>query len=359
MNKKYFPEIAIYRGFAIFTIVFIHMFLAVGGLAGVCNLPSNEGSIHKFAVSFIIDNTTLFVFISGFLFYHVFYQTRVKFKEFMIGKIQNVFCPYLCVLPFMIALQYYFRSNVFFYSPLWNGIDDFINYTLSYCSLWYIPFVMLLFAFFHLHLIFIYFNDNYKKLTIAIFMLLAVIVGRDDFNQIHMVLYLSVFYLLGIYSALHYNYIKSLNLICTIGIVEIYFLFNYMCVEMGHFNSIHKSFGEKILDLDYTVLSKVILCIALLKIFMFLAEWQSNLVQKILDILGKYSFPIFFLHNFIIYILLEYFTNHLHVTDLSNNLALVWFVSILFSFITCCICIIIAFYIKKIFGSKSKMIIGV
>lgn len=73
MNKKYFPEIAIYRGFAIFTIVFIHMFLAVGGLAGVCNLPSNEGSIHKFVVSFIIDNTTLFVFIFWISFFIMFF----------------------------------------------------------------------------------------------------------------------------------------------------------------------------------------------------------------------------------------------------------------------------------------------
>lgn len=31
MNNRYFLEIALYRGFAIFTIVLIHMLLSVGG----------------------------------------------------------------------------------------------------------------------------------------------------------------------------------------------------------------------------------------------------------------------------------------------------------------------------------------
>ena len=90
MNNRYFLEIALYRGFAIFTIVLIHMLLSVGGYKRY-GLPNNDGIIHKFALSFLTDNTSLFVFISGFLFYYVFYKRNINFREFYIKNKKHFF----------------------------------------------------------------------------------------------------------------------------------------------------------------------------------------------------------------------------------------------------------------------------
>ncbi len=194
----------------------------------------------------------------------------------------------------MVGMQYYFRLKIFSYTPLWITFDDFLYYTLEYCSLWYVPFVMVLFLFYYVHVAFVSLNDNYKKFFMLMFFISAVFVGRDDYNPLHNVLYFSILYLSGIYCAIHYEKLKQVNIISTIALIELYLLFNYLSISYGHFGAVHKNFGENIFILDYFVFVKLLLSILLLRIFLWFSEQPNNLIKKLLYILAKYSFSIFF-----------------------------------------------------------------
>ena len=49
---------------------------------------------EKVLANLIAGGTTLFVFISGFFFHHIFYES-FNLKEFLVKKAKNVFIPYL------------------------------------------------------------------------------------------------------------------------------------------------------------------------------------------------------------------------------------------------------------------------
>ncbi len=50
--------------------------------------------LEKVAVNLLKGGTSLFVFISGFLFHHVFYQ-RFTYRRFVTSKVKNLLIPYL------------------------------------------------------------------------------------------------------------------------------------------------------------------------------------------------------------------------------------------------------------------------
>lgn len=75
-----------FRAIAILFIIAGHSFGAVGMVFD-----------HLYELSirnFIAGGTSLFVFISGFLFHHVFYP-KFQYKKFLIQKCYNVLLPYL------------------------------------------------------------------------------------------------------------------------------------------------------------------------------------------------------------------------------------------------------------------------
>ena len=86
-----------YRAVAIVFIVAGHSY----DLAGVVV----DTFIERFVANFLQGGAALFVFISGFLFYHIFYK-RYTFRGFIKGKLINLLIPY-SILP----ITYYLLHN--------------------------------------------------------------------------------------------------------------------------------------------------------------------------------------------------------------------------------------------------------
>lgn len=82
---------------------------------------------EMFFANTILGGTTLFVFISGFFFYHIYYY-KFQYKNFMLKKIKYVFMPYfmLSAIGFVFSVFYVHKLPL---SPFF--FELFLKYLLT------------------------------------------------------------------------------------------------------------------------------------------------------------------------------------------------------------------------------------
>ncbi|MGL5427746.1 MAG: acyltransferase family protein, partial [Cetobacterium sp.] len=193
-----------FRGFAILLIVIGHLF----GTVKVFNYdnPYMNTIFTKSIFSLVSGGTSLFVFISGFLFHHVFYSRGFNFKKFLINKLKNVLCPYLILMTPVVVYQLLYVPR---YQKLHTTTLEFFKYLFlslysgtMLLSTWYIPFAFLLFLSSPIFIKFIEMK-KYHKTIMFVMLLLGSIVHRPahDFtvNVFQALIYFSPVYCLGIY----------------------------------------------------------------------------------------------------------------------------------------------------------------
>ncbi|MGL4653987.1 acyltransferase family protein [Cetobacterium sp.] len=258
-----------FRGFAILLIVIGHLF----GTVKVFNYdnPYLNTIFTKSIFSLISGGTSLFVFISGFLFHHVFYSRGFNFKKFLINKLKNVLSPYLVLMTPLVIYQLLYVPR---YQKLHSSTGEFLKYLFlslysgtMLLSTWYIPFAFLLFLSSPL---FIKFINSHKSILI------------------------------------------------------------------------YKGF-------DIVIFQKFFMCLYLVLFFNKFEIYFSKSCKKIFDILAEYSFPIFFLHNYVI----QFIYPAIGFEKESGYIGL-----ILLTVLTLLLSIAFAFIIKKIFKKNSRYIIG-
>jgi len=129
------------------------LFLVAGHSYGPWAIDSFSERVLANIISF---GTSLFVFISGFFFHHVFYD-KFHFRSFIEKKAKYVFIPYL-LLSLMGIIYYVFSSSQLPHSNIF-GIKDLHSWT-EYIHMigiylwtgriatayWYIPFILIIFA---------------------------------------------------------------------------------------------------------------------------------------------------------------------------------------------------------------------
>ena len=143
----YLNFINYFRGFAILLIVMGHLFEITKVFD--YNNPQLNSLFTKICFPLITGGTALFVFISGFLFHHIFYTRGFNLKEFLKNKVKNVLCPYLfSITPIIVYRLFFNHKNLNFYE---NKIKFLKTLALNFysgtllLSTWYIPFAFLLF----------------------------------------------------------------------------------------------------------------------------------------------------------------------------------------------------------------------
>ena len=159
----YLDYINYFRGFAILLVVLGHF------------LYFPESTVTEKLIKAIIKGgTSPFVFISGFLFHHIFYRRGFDYKKFMKNKLKNVLLPYtIVVIPGLIYAVHQHQLDLFIYEK--NKILYTLLYYLSGNALtatWYIPFAMLLFIASPIFIKFIELEDRRQR--IIIFLLLII-----------------------------------------------------------------------------------------------------------------------------------------------------------------------------------------
>lgn len=342
-----------FRGFAILIIVVGHLF----GTVKVFNYanPQLNSIFTKSFFSLISGGTALFVFISGFLFHHVFYTRGFNFKKFFINKFKNVLSPYLIVITPVIFYELLFNPR---YQKLYSTKLEFLKYLfLSYysgtmlLSTWYIPFAFMLFI---SSPIFIKFLElkKYHKRIITVLLLIASIIHRPihDFtvNVFQALIYFSPIYCLGIYISLKkdtfFEKFKNKSYIfgfLTLGVLAIQ-------LYTGRFFNLHKSILI-FSNLDLVIFQKFFMCLYLVLFFNKYEIYFNEKCKKLFNVLAIYSFPIFFIHNYII----QFLYPTLGLEKDSGYLGLV-----LLTLLTLSLSLLFAYIIKLIFKNNSRYIIG-
>lgn len=356
-KAEYYPEMTLLRGLAIFAIVWTHFTYDITGLETLgFEAEFNGRLIAIFDAWYRRGGSWLFVFISGFLFYGVFYSRGFDYKKFVRGKFLKVFLPYLFfVAPFIILRCLYFE-------PLPENIDlRFAILAAMAGTFWYIPFIMCVFI---MSPLFIYFIESGWKLQLCFFAA-AVILGlgtcRHPHNPVFGALYFSCAYLLGI--ILCQNWQKFLATPLNSRYCVFFLAIVYSCIGAcnfywwGEFTVVQVWKFEFFNHVSGMVILKLAVCALFVWLCHYLAKTGFKSLKKMLALLAEYSFTIFFFQNF-----LWFYANHQQqfIHDLFKN-ANFWITGLASFAASLAICfgtIMIFYPIKKLLGRHSRMIIG-
>ena len=345
-KKKFLNSINYFRGIAIILIVLGHCY----GLSG-WNISNN---VEKIFYSLTLNGSVYFVFISGFLYYHIFYQ-RFNYKKFMLKKIQFVLVPYLVCSAIPILDAVFFDGGGVF---LPAGLRDrpflaIIWYLITgriFDSYWYIPMAMLLFAISPLINLII---KSDRVLKAILFLLpISLIVHRPvaNINAIHSLIYFLPIYLLGIWSSINnkriYSYLRDnkkkvilLLAAIALGVIQV-----LVFQESGNF---HKEFWSVTLP-DINLIQKILLCFLLMSILDLYEDADIISLKKT----AETSFAIYFIHQFLINGIMSV-ADKLNWTYQGN-----FFTLILATFLITTGSMAIAYSVKAIFQKNSRYLIG-
>lgn len=348
-QKKFLNSINYFRGIAIFIIVAAHSYSIANW-----NVYKDPTLFEQFFYALNLNGSVFFLFISGFLYNHIFYP-KFNYKKFMVKKIKYVLVPYLVcsIIPILYAVFIDSKGSFLLDSladkPL-LAILWFLGTGRAVYAYWYIPMIMLIFTI--SPIINILIKSKYLSYTILGLILISMIVHRPlhNMNPIHSLVYFIPVYLLGIYSSIHqkkiYAFLESnkvkisiLMLAIALGLIQV-LIYNIS----GNFS---KDFWSITVP-DINLLQKILLCFLLMS---FLDNYENTDIAAMKKT-AETSFAIYFIHPF----LLKPLTRFIRSLELGfqGNL----FTLILATFLVVIIAMAIAHLLKFLLKRNSRYIIG-
>ncbi|MBV1869784.1 MAG: acyltransferase [Gammaproteobacteria bacterium] len=331
------------------------LFIIAGHSFGIVGMEFNT-LLAVTIKNIIAGGTSLFVFISGLLFHHVFYK-KYHFKTFFLKKCKNVLVPYL-ILGFMPTVLFVLMKKAEFdgyFLPSGTGIiNEYLVPALKYymtgrflTAYWYIPFIIVTFALSPLHVKYIEASLSFQLLLIFSFTIAAILAHRpvDNINTFQSVLYFTPVYLIGITVSIHkemiYENLKGKE-IYLLGIVV---LMAAVQASLGFEGNYHKRLFEYG-GVDLMFFQKIVLCF----FFMIWLRRFESLNNRAIHSLAATSFTAFFMHPFILW-----FLHRLNIDFMFVNS---WVVYILFVGAVSVACVLIAKLAKKLSPNYSRYVIG-
>ncbi len=316
------------------------LFIVAGHTIDFFQWSESDEDIEKLLRIFVSNGSVLFVFIAGYLFQHL--SIKYDTKKYLITKLKNVIVPYILVsIPaifvFVIMLH---RDTVwqgFYDNPQWLQVIYFYLTGMHLAPLWFIPMITL----FYVVAPMLMKGDKgklfYWGLPIAILLSCFVSRGLPHQSFIH---FFSV-YMMGMFCS-HYkhiinDYLKKANVLIMLfsilmlcGLMEFY----YMQSTMTYLN----------------YLQKMAMSLFFLGAFINLGhKLDSRFIHKIADT----SFGVFFIHSYFLTAgklsFVQFFGDKL---DGSLLLFPIVTVSVLL------VCVFVIVVIQKMFGSKSRYLVG-
>ena len=330
-------------------------------VAGHCYELGNWKIDHvfeKFIANLISGGSSLFVFISGFLFHFVFYE-NFKYSQFIRKKIKNVLVPYLALSILPIIYFVFIKNGGQHVDYMQLARDEWLLSILFYVfggstlqAYWYVPFIMIVFF---LSPVFISFIESRRKTQIFVavsLLILSLLSHRPEgnINVFQSVLYFTPFYLIGILSSINKDYIYSrLPKFEWILLSGVFALSLLQAIFYDHYGNFHKNIFE-FSSLDILLVQKLLLCF----FFMTFLRRFENTKCLIMSFLATISFPVFFLHPLIIEVLSKFIAtvNLYHGNVGGPHL---WFLS---SLIVLTLSIFLAVIVKLSIPKYSKQIVG-
>ncbi|AYN65886.1 acyltransferase [Euzebyella marina] len=339
-----------YRGIAILLIVSAHCY-------SIADVKVDSFSEALFA-NLTAGSTFHFIFISGFLFHHIF-VLKDRTTTFLPNKIKRLLIPYtvLSIVPILLKLS---TEPDFWntYFPLQE--DTFLNnYVIPIClyyvtgahlvAYWYIPFAMCLFLMYPLHIRFINWPIKLQFSVFGILFLIALFVHRpvDELNVFQSLVYFTPTYLMGILCSLYkervyYIFLKK----------ELYLLLLALGIAafqafIGRYDNYQKPMFDYD-GLDLVLLQKTFLCI----FFMVFLHRFESFNNKLLVLLASTSFAIYFIHGYVLQGLFQFKRIFNYTSDYP------WATYFLAWFLLVGVSMALAIILKKAMPKYSKYISG-
>lgn len=299
-KPEFLRSIAYFRGLAIVLIVAGHCFQLVAWQAA--SFP------EKLLENLVKGGTALFVFISGFLFHHIF-APRFRYGRFMTKKLAVVLLPYLVLS--IVPILYYVgvRQSGPFAELIYSGRDgvwgQYVQPALTYLwtgrhlqAYWYIPFIMVVFALSPVFLAYLRLSLVWRLLLMTAALAIAVLVHRPvkNVSVAQSVVYFLPVYLLGMNVSLSrraiLDWLASREWLL---VLAIFGLAGAQVALYAKYSNLHKPALEWG-GVDILLPQKMLAC---LFFYALLARFEDRRLP-LLDTLAASSFAIFFLHPFIL-----------------------------------------------------------
>lgn len=323
-----------FRAIAIFFIIAMHSI-------DVFDWADSRFSERILRIS-ISNGTVLFVFIAGYLFQHL--SLRYQYKKYLLSKLRNVISPYFFVsIPAILIFTIFLKRETvwqgFYEDPVWLQVINFYFTGLHLAPFWFIPVITIFYLVSPAFVV----ADKYRVfyLFLPIFILLSCLVGRGGSSPIISFVHFFSIYSLGMFFS-HYKLIinvwlpKVLVILISFSIVVILWLCEY------YFTNTTYSY--------INLLQKIFLCFFILGVLIRLGEKATS---HYVNLIADTSFGIFFVHSYVLT------SGKLVVNKLlgfSPQGTILYYILITIS--TVFICMIVVHVIRKMLGSKSRMIIG-
>lgn len=355
-----------FRGVAIIFVVLAHV---------IPKLDSNHQA-YTVLQAFFANGTLFFVFISGYLFWHL--KERYHYKTYLVSKLKNVISPYVAVLSFAVVVALIIellgggqvgnqKVEISFLNPLEPFSGILWHYwvgTSIIVPLWFIPFIALVF----LSSWFIYkvADSRYFGFVMSIFLLISFFTYRASLESSPYIYpflmywhFLGVF-LFGIYLKKYEEvlYRNASRLILILGAVFIGFQVIYVAHMLEPLRLLSSGGWLNGLDLGQV---KMLFGVMFFLVLLFYIEEKlrgselslsrKGLVIPSLDLLARYSFGIFFIHTFVLKFLEVV---HRKLVGEVDNLWSLFVIAVL----TFVISVLVIKMIKIIFKSKSRYLVG-
>lgn len=333
MQFKY--SINNFRGLAILFVMLSHM--------GSLHWLGSVGDLGSFLVG---DATTWFVFISGYLFYHIEFR-RFRYKDYLGKKAKFVLLPYLVFfIPAILAGLYFSRDVLFDLSRgayvLWSLL---VGGSVA-APMWFIPMIVI---FFFLSPVF---HALARTRWIYVATFLGLLISLFTFRPIHNLnpflafLHFFGFYLLGMLMSINSGRtdgMKQTNAIYPlIGAGLLVFIITIAVFDFQSEGPL--GFWDGLGQLNIVQLGKFGLLVAVF----FTFERFLDFKQPLLDYLAEISFGLFFVHGFFVLL------NARLQPSLPSPCA-----AFLFEFIFVVFGSVLTVYlVKLIFKKKSRYVVG-
>ena len=283
-----------FRGFTIITVVCVH-----------CRTLSNWHTNtfwEKFLTNLFFGGTVLFVFISGFMFHRIFYKS-FDYKIFIKKKIRNVLLPYLALS--FIAITYFLlikNQGLHLNYEIDNPLLGYLFYFLTgkiFSAYWYIPLILVIFF---LSPLFIKLIDIRLSIGVILFLFILPLFAQrpnDNFNLLQSFVYFAPIYILGSWVSLNCQRVYQLLQGKEFLLFAIVLILAYaQVIYYPYSGNAHKNAFELAL-IDINLIQKIVLCFLL---FIFFHRYENRKFH-ILVFLANASFPIYFIHPFVIILL--------------------------------------------------------
>ena len=328
----FIANIHLLRGLAVLMIVLFH----VDSLF----VWSNKEYLDVLKI-FLRDSTAIFLFIAGYLFQ--FLSGQYNTKDYYLKKLKYVGLPYLIVsIPALVLFTFLQTKEGLpeayaMYGPV-EKIFMFLITGKHIEAFWFIPVMM----FFYLLGPLLYRLDKDKKIywLLPVFIVISILVPRNDNSLIEMFFHFFSLYLLGMFMS---RYRKTFDVKLQQNSVLI--LLTILLIVISYFQQVF--YG----DISITVLQKMVFSVTVFALFYKLKE--TSYLYKVLNAFATTSFGIFFLHSYIIVGLKMTFNKVFGALPEGNVLLVV-----LTAAFVATSSMVLVFFIKKIFGKNSRLIIG-